>query len=61
MAHKISDDCLVCGVCADECPREAISDAGDTFVINADHCDDCGECGEVCPNDAIESSSTHDI
>ncbi len=53
MAFEISDDCIACGVCADECPVEAISEGSDTFVINADNCTDCGACSEVCPNEAI--------
>jgi ferredoxin len=53
MAFKISDECLVCGVCMDECPVEAISEGEDIFVIAADECTDCGSCSEVCPNDAV--------
>ncbi|MBR0443621.1 MAG: 4Fe-4S binding protein, partial [Clostridia bacterium] len=25
MAYKITDDCIACGACADECPTGAIS------------------------------------
>lgn len=53
MAHKISDECLVCGVCMDECPESAISEGEDIFVIDASQCNDCGSCAEVCPNEAI--------
>jgi MinD superfamily P-loop ATPase len=56
MPHKINDECLVCGVCADECPGDTIAEKDDTYVINPDACDDCGECAEVCPNDAIDNS-----
>lgn len=52
MAYKISDDCVACGTCADECPVEAIS-AGDKYKIDANLCTDCGTCASVCPVEAI--------
>ena len=53
MAHVITNDCVSCGACADECPQNCIS-AGDTiYVINADECVDCGLCKDACPSDAI--------
>ncbi|MFA5809154.1 MAG: 4Fe-4S binding protein [Thermoleophilia bacterium] len=56
MALQISDECLACGVCMDECPVEAISEGDDIFIINPDECTDCGACSEVCPNEAISES-----
>lgn len=56
MALQISDECLACGVCTDECPVEAISESDDIFIINPDECTDCGACSEVCPNEAISES-----
>jgi len=53
MAHKISDECISCGACVDECPVEAISEGEDQYVIDADTCTDCGACVEVCPTEAI--------
>ena len=41
MAYKITDECIACGSCADECPVEAISE-GDIYVIDAALCTDCG-------------------
>lgn len=51
MAYKISDDCIACGACVDECPVDCISE-GDIYVINGDACIDCGACASVCPTDA---------
>jgi len=52
MAYKISDECIACGTCIDECPVDAISE-GDIYVIDPDLCTDCGSCAEVCPTEAI--------
>jgi len=52
MAYKISDDCIACGTCIDECPVNAISE-GDIYVIDAEACTDCGSCAAVCPSEAI--------
>ncbi len=53
MAFEITDECLACGVCMDECPVEAISEGEEIFVINPNECTSCGSCSEVCPNEAI--------
>ncbi|MEJ2627279.1 MAG: 4Fe-4S binding protein [bacterium] len=53
MAHKITDECIMCGACIDECPEEAISEGDEIYVIDAGKCTDCGSCVEVCPTDAI--------
>lgn len=53
MAHVISDDCLACGACAEQCPVDAISEGDGIFVIDADTCIDCGACAAGCPVEAI--------
>ena len=53
MAYKITDDCIMCGACADECPSEAISEGDGKYVIDADACIDCGACADTCPSEAI--------
>ncbi len=52
MAYKINEECISCGVCASECPTEAISEGDSIYVIDAEKCIDCGACEEVCPVDA---------
>jgi ferredoxin len=52
MAYKISEDCIACGACIDECPLGAISE-GDIYYIDPEICTDCGACVEVCPVECI--------
>ena len=52
MSYRITDTCVACGICMDECPVEAISE-GDIYVIDQEKCTECGSCKEACPNDAI--------
>ena len=54
MAYKITDACVSCGTCVDNCPVEAISEGEGQYVINADLCVDCGTCADNCPTAAIE-------
>ena len=53
MAYRITDECVACGTCAEECPADAISEEGDIYVIDQDECTECGNCMEVCPTEAI--------
>ena len=52
MAYKISDDCIACQACVDECPVGCITLADDKCVIDAEQCLECGACAGVCPVDA---------
>ena len=52
MAYKITDNCVACESCIDECPVGCISE-GDIYVIDADQCVSCGTCAAACPNEAI--------
>jgi ferredoxin len=52
MAYVITDDCIACGTCIDECPVGAISE-GDIYKIDPDACTECGTCADVCPSEAI--------
>ena len=62
MAYVIKDACIACGVCASECPTEAISEGDGIYVIDADKCIDCGACAGACPVDApVEAQFIHTI
>ena len=49
MAYKISDECIGCGACAEECPVNAIVEGDGKYEINADECIECGACADACP------------
>jgi len=51
--HRITEECIQCGTCADECPEDAISEGEAIFYIDPDKCIDCGACADICPVDAI--------
>ena len=53
VSYKITDECVACGTCAEECPSDAITEGDDIYVINQDECTECGTCKEVCPTEAI--------
>ena len=52
VAYVITDECVACGTCAEECPAEAIEE-GEPYVINEEKCTECGSCVEACPVEAI--------
>jgi len=52
--YVITDSCVSCGTCANECPNEAISEGADHYEINQDICVQCGVCAGACPTEAIE-------
>ena len=55
MAYVISDECVSCGACAEQCPVDAISEGAEHFEIDADTCLECGACAAQCPVGAISA------
>ena len=47
MAYQISDACVSCGACAEQCPVSAISEGDGKYEIDADACLSCGACADV--------------
>ena len=67
----ITDECISCQACVDECENSAIMDAGESYTVDGteyeaisdEHtyivpqlCDDCKSCVDVCAVDAIEEN-----
>jgi len=48
--------CKGCGICADACPRSAISLQDSVAVINQQLCIGCGTCLEICPVGAVRAT-----
>ncbi|MBR4708128.1 MAG: 4Fe-4S binding protein [Pseudobutyrivibrio sp.] len=54
-ANVNSASCVACGVCAKECPRQAISIyRGCYAVVDENACVGCGLCAKACPANVIE-------
>ena len=49
MAYVISDECVACGACSEECPVGAISEGEGKYNIDPELCISCGACAGVCP------------
>jgi len=55
LTYRITEDCLNCGACIDECPEGAIIEGNDRSRIDPEKCTGCGICVEkfFCPALAI--------
>lgn len=45
-----TDDCIACGICADECPTQEIEI--EDVAVSSEHCLGCTRCIDVCPQGA---------
>ena len=54
MAYVISDNCVLCGTCAAQCPMDAITAGDSRYEIDQGICVGCGSCAGACPVGAIE-------
>ncbi|MBS3790571.1 MAG: NADH-quinone oxidoreductase subunit NuoF [Candidatus Thermoplasmatota archaeon] len=54
ITYTITNSCVSCGTCVEECPSDAISEGEEKYVIDQEICIQCGACEEACPIDAIE-------
>jgi len=65
MAFKITEDCIACAACQEECPNEAISEGDEYSVIDPTKCTECvgffntQQCVSVCPSDACVPDPDH--
>ncbi|KAA0891715.1 DUF362 domain-containing protein [Oryzomonas rubra] len=46
--------CVLCGICRDACPPEAIQIKNSSLVVNQKSCIRCWCCRELCPHDAMQ-------
>lgn len=59
MSLMITDECIACDACREECPNEAIEESDPIYVIDPDVCTECvgyydePSCISVCPVDSI--------
>ena len=51
---RITDECVACGECMENCSFKAISQRNGKYVIDPTRCDVCGDCYTVCPSNAVE-------
>lgn len=53
--------CDQCGVCADNCPEDAIIPDNGIFIVDRETCTGCLTCVEVCPHDVMFEQKDCDV
>jgi Fe-S-cluster-containing hydrogenase component 2 len=53
--------CDQCGVCAENCPEDAIHFENGVFMVHQNECTSCLICVEVCPHDVMLEQPNSDI
>ena len=59
MSLIITDDCIACDACREECPNDSIEEGDPIYIIDSDRCTECvgyyeePACIEVCPVECI--------
>ena len=65
MAYKITEYCIMCHSCEEECPNGAISPGESTYVIDPNKCTECvgayksPQCADICPEEAPVPDPAH--
>ncbi len=60
MALRITEECIACDACREECPTMAIEEGDPIYVVDPDRCTECINdydepiCISVCPVDCFE-------
>jgi electron transport complex protein RnfB len=54
MVAKVNiEECICCGICADDCSTNATTLSGEKAKVDEDKCADCGMCESSCPSEVI--------
>lgn len=53
MNYRITEECISCGACFQECKINAINNEATPYVINQEICVACGACQFICDFGAI--------
>ena len=54
MAYTISDNCIACGACKEQCAYSAVREGVEHPEIIQEECMECGTCMDGCPAMAIK-------
>lgn len=50
----VSDSCILCGACVENCVSNALKIEDQKVVINEKQCIGCGQCFALCPQGAVQ-------